>query len=529
MVTDKGGNVFLAWGLTIAVCLALLIFINRDSQAGEGVLTAVSAGKCSALRGSVMGRGQAVITTARITEGKDAGSPTYCLVEVDYKDSDLKFEARLPVLGWNSRLVVMGGSGFDGKIVEKPAYLSQSITKARYATVMTNGGYEAPLPENYFEAEFAFDPVKLTDFTYASDHRVLPVVNELLQTVYGREPEKRYFEGCSMGGHDAMMLSQRFPDDFDGIVARAPAGNVVGSFIKFHRIARVIRQSGEPLSRLQQNMLAQAVLDRCDALDGLEDGLVSNPMACHLDVTTLQCSTEDKGGDICLTPVQVALISEINSPFDLMKPRINHPGFPIAGAANPDQWGEYIWPRPMYGDKSRQELFAGGFVRSFITRDRDYETADWNPEDWRASLDLITSMFQAFDSDLSDFSGRGGKLILWTGVADSAISLRDIVGYYDDVARKMGREKAADTVELFLAPGVGHCRGGSGPEEVDLMAALSTWVEEGIPPSKQALEHRKIKDGGPQTLSRPLCKYPSYPRYDGAGNPDHASSFVCSE
>jgi feruloyl esterase len=189
-------------------------------------------------------------------------------------------------------LVFLGGGGFRGALFEPDRpFFSASVRGDRYATMVTNGGYDYPTRDaGYFQANFAFDPVKLADFTYLSEHRALPFGKELIRKFYGAAPSKSYFEGCSSGGHDAMMLSQRWPNDFDGIVARAPAGNFIGLHMQFNRIAKSVRNPAGMLNPAKQTLLAKAVLAKCDKLDGLEDGIISKPAACGYDPTELRCA-----------------------------------------------------------------------------------------------------------------------------------------------------------------------------------------------------------------------------------------------
>ncbi len=184
--------------------------------------------------------------------------------------------------------------------------------------------------------------------------------------------------------------------------------------------------------------------------------------------------------------------------------------------------------RPRLGGNSLQSLFSDGFIRAFVTRNRNYDTSQWDPARWSSRLSGIGAMFQAFDPDLKRFAASGGKLILWNGTTDSSVSARDTARYYRRVVDALGRAKADRTVELFLAPGVGHCFGGPGPDQVDLLEALAAWDENSRPPSRQKLLLEKLDDTGAVVMRRPMCRYPTYPHYDGAGDPTDAESFACA-
>ncbi|WP_262692570.1 tannase/feruloyl esterase family alpha/beta hydrolase [Kordiimonas aestuarii] len=479
---------------------------------------------CRSMEGGYLAYGTAMVQAAALADNTSSGTAD-CVVTVAFTASDLKFQARLPLGRWNQRMVYIGGGGFDGLMTDVPDYVSPSIKAKPYVTVMTNGGHDAPLPTSYFDAEFALDGQKLVDFTYLSEHRSLPVAKELIENVYGTSPARSYFEGCSMGGHDALMEAQRFPYDFDGIIARAPAGNIMGLFAKFHQISQQVEAVGA-LSDTQREALSVAVLQACDTLDGAKDGIVSNLKACKVDVKALACPAAG-GGENCLSAKQVALVEIITSEFRSEKTGIHHGGYPVAGAAETKAWGEYIWPQLMLGNTSLQGAFSTGFIRSFITRDADYDVEAWQVDDWKAPLGQVSSLFQAYDPDLSRLADYGGKLIVWNGVSDTSVSANDTVGYYEAVRKSLGEATAEETVALFLSPGVGHCRGGAGADKSELMDSLVKWVEDNRKPTRQDVTAEKHADDGTVIMTAPLCKYPSYPHYRGSGDMNSAENFDC--
>lgn len=496
---------------------------------GAGLAAPALAADCAALKQQVLGWSEATITDAVVTPASDT-QPEYCHVTVAMNDSTLRFEVRLPTSGWNQKLVFLGGGGFRGAMFppDRP-FFSASVRSERYATMATNGGYDYPQRDaGYFKAEFAWDPVKLADFTYLSEHRSLPFGKEVIKRFYGATPAKSYFEGCSSGGHDAMMLSQRWPNDFDGIVARAPAGNFVGLHLQFNRLSRLVRNPAGMLNPAKQTLLADAVLQACDKLDGVADGIISRPSACTYDPAALRCSGGADTGDACLSDAQVATVLAVTSPVATRDGAWSHPGFHVGAENTAKGWGEYIWTSTSFmGGDSLQGAFSDGFIRAFVTRNRDFDTRTFDPEQWQASLSLVGSMYQAFNPDLGGLKARGAKMILWNGMTDTAVSARDTARYYDMVVEKMGQEAADLMVELFLAPGVGHCAGGVGPDQVDLLKALSAWVETGTPPSKQALVLTKMDPGGKPAMTRPMCRYPAWPKYKGTGDVNDAASFTC--
>lgn len=456
-------------------------------------------------------------------------SPEYCKLTVAFTGTDLKFSLWLPVEQWNNRMVFLGGGGFDGSMITVESFewiLSPSVLTEHYALVSTNGGHDQPFSDpNYFKAEFAADAEALADFTYRSEHRSLPHAKRLITEFYGRAPKYTYFEGCSMGGHDALILSQRYPQDFDGIIARAPAGNIVGQFQQFHRIGSLVSNSASVLSVRQRNTLASAVLEQCDNLDGLIDGIIANPDVCQFDVSTLGCIQDSV--DDCLSDMQLDLINAITTPLINDKGEIIHPGYQFGGGNKDYGWGEYIWPKESRA--SWQMLFSEGFIRAFITGDSDYNTSTWDAKKWQPELDKVKAIFDAVDPNIREFSRNGGKLIMWNGTLDTSVSYRDSVRYYNAVISALGKKNTDQVLEFFLAPGVAHCGGGNGPDRVDLLQALSTWVELGTPPSEQNLTLTKSNDQAEVVLSRPMCKYPLYARYKGKGDTRQAESFTCED
>jgi hypothetical protein len=514
-------------GIALVLAGGLSGCIDAPAPTAPGAEPAASGQlACDDLRGARLTPG-AVVTDADIAPATGT-YPESCVVHVSFQHSTLRVEARLPTQGWNRKMVFLGGGGFDGRFPDAAQpYFSPSVLSERYATVSTNGGYDYPgMDPAYFDAAFARDHDTLVDFTHASEHRAVPVADALLAKYFGTSPERSYFEGCSMGGHDALIQAQRYPEDFDGIVARGPAGNIMGLMLQFHRIATAARRPDLDFGSAQTTLLARAVLAHCDGLDGLEDGVVSNLAACRFDASTLRCPP---GVDEnCLSDEHLAFVDTVITPIQTVDGRWTHPGFPLTGGEDSSKgWAEYILPQAMLGGSTLQALFSDGFLRSFISGDAALDTTSWRHEEWLPRLAEVGAMFNADNADLSGFHARGGKLILHNGTLDTSVSMHDSIRYYEAVVAELGEERAKETIELYLAPGVGHCFGGVGPDRVDLLAALSVWVEQGIAPSSQGLVHRTPAAAG-ESLSRPACAYPAYPRYTGSGDPRDAANFDCA-
>jgi hypothetical protein len=464
--------------------------------------------------------GETVVSKTRIVEAS-ASAPEYCVVEVTFNDSTLRFEAWLPTKDWNGKLAVIGGGGWDGWILPLTylALKNPTLFKEHYALVASNGGndstppfdptHKAKDPSSYFRAEFAYNADQLAEFSYLSVHRMLLRSKDVLGAFYEKAPALSYFEGCSTGGREAMMEAQRYPSDFNGIVAASPAGNIIGLHTQFNRIATAIRTPGGSLSPAKRTLLARAVLAQCDELDGLKDGIISNPKACHFNPAVLRCSGGVDNGDTCLSDAQINTVKIVTEPYSTNNNKVFHSGYNFGGEDIDKGWGDYIWPQPG-SDSSLQGTFSDGFVRSMITRNPAFDPTKFDANDWLASLDLVGSMMQAFDPDLSAMVAKGGKLVMWNGAIDTSVSAKDSALYYDRVVQTIGQLKTESAVELFVLPGVGHCGGGPGADQVDWFKAMSLWVEQGIPPSKQGLALSKLNDLGATVLQRPACKYPTH-------------------
>jgi hypothetical protein len=523
-----------------APILAATLFLSGAASDADAVRAAQRGAStdaraaCANIVGRQVGASVATVTTTRI-DPATATLPEYCVVTADFHDSGMQVEARLPTSDWNGKLAYLGGGGYNGIIppFEAKASWSPSILRDHYAVVLSNGGYFGPNmdadPTRYFKAEFAQDPMKLIDFMFLSVHRALPIGKDILQTYYNRQPDRSFFEGCSGGGHEAMIEAQRFPNDFDGIIARAPAANFVGLLTQFNRIAQRVGDSQNDLSPGKRTLLAKAVLAQCDGLDGLADGIISHPGACHFKPETLRCANGSDSGDSCLSDRQIATVNMVTQPYASRDGSVTHAGFNFGGEDQVRGWGDYVWPSPKWGmDITKQGGFSNAFIRRIVTQDPTFDTMKWNPDDWLPTLHLVSLLLQGVDPNLSAMEKNGSKLIVWNGEIDTAVSARDTARYYDNVVSLLGQDGADKVLEYFPAPGVGHCQGGIGPDHIDLMQAMATWVEHGTPPSKQNLALTKLDDKRTVTLSRPMCKYPAYPKYKGKGDANLATSFYCT-
>jgi feruloyl esterase len=426
-------------------------------------------------------------------------------------EAEIRFELRLPTTAWNGKLYHQGGGGFVGAIPSASTGLERG-----YATVATDTGHVGDLRD----ASWALDrPDRQLNWAHRAIHLVTGVADLIVAAAYGRGPSHAYFHGCSNGGRQALMEAQRYPTDFDGIIAGAPAldwtGFIEGSTFDQQAIAEA------PVPPAKLTLIAAAVLERCDARDGLIDGLVDSPQRCKFDPAVLECS----GGDApdCLTSAQVEAVAKVYAgPVDSAGEQLQ-PGFPPGAEDGEGGWEDWITGPSSLG-APRQFFYSAGFLRFFVFSDPAYDLLAFDLDRDRAHIERLAEMLDATDPDLSAFRAAGGKLILWHGWADPALTAYRTIQYYDDVIRAIGnKHEAEDLSRLFLAPGMHHCGGGPGLNRFDALTALERWVEEGIAPDAIVAEHA----GSGVARTRPLCAYPSIAVYDGHGDADSAAHFRC--
>jgi feruloyl esterase len=343
----------------------------------------------------------------------------------------------------------------------------------------------------------------------------------IIRNASGRFADKSYFVGCSAGGQQALSEAQRYPEDYDGIIAGDPANNRIRQTFAFlHSWIATHDKDGKPIiPQAKLALLTRASVEACDGIDGLKDGLIDDPRRCHFDPAKLLCKGADEA--TCLTAPQVDAAKKT---YDGVK---NAKGEPIFTG----------WPRGSegFGDAAGQswrayimdpvEPMRVGFFKYWLFHDPnwDYRSIDWDRD--LAYAEQKLSYMAAVDKDLGPFKKHGGKLLMYTGWADPVVPPQDTVAYYEGVAKTMGGiEKTRDFYRFFLAPGMGHCSGGPGPNSFDHLTALEQWVEKGVAPDKLIATH---STAGKIDRSRPLCLYPQVARWKGTGSSDDAANFTC--
>jgi pimeloyl-ACP methyl ester carboxylesterase len=480
---------------------------------------------CTSLEGKTVG---AATVTAAAVVAASGEVPAYCKVNARI-DPKLNFELRLPD-AWNSKLQYFGGGGYNGSIPPLVAgdLLSLPAIKKGFATVGSDSGHQA----SGLDASWALnDPTAAQLFGSLSVPTVMSSVVEMLKVAYGTAPAKSYFEGCSNGGREALMTAQRYPNLFDGIIARAPAYNWVGFMGGFNRTAKAMSAPGGSLDAAKVATLAKAVRDACDADDGIVDGVVSNPAACTFDPQVLRCVGGADTGSNCLSDAQLASVASTTSAAVFAgSPTYRDPGRPLAGNEDdPAAFG--LWTTGGGNPQmSLQYLFQDTTVKTYLARNLAADSLAYTWDQDTGALYGLAALNDATNVDLRPFQNSGGKLILWHGENDAALSYRTTTEYYTNMVAAVGGQGTADTfTRLYLAPGVNHCAGGPGADVSDLLGALDAWADKGTAPG--TLEASKIVAGA-NAFSRPLCQFPRYPRYTGPSNDAEAaklaSNYTCT-
>ena len=491
---------------------------DGSGAGGEGGAPAAPQ-QCAAFADTVVAGAQ--IRSATMSDAT-ATTPEQCVVDGVLHDT-LNFRVRLPT-HWNGKLLSIGGGGWNGSISD--AAYSASGNREGYVILASDGGRQG---SGLDAASFLRNPQGQQDFGYLSIHSTYEVALALIGQRYGRAPVYRYFEGCSNGGREALIQATRFPHDYDGIVVRAPAYSFTELFQQFLTIGQALKAPGGTLSDAKAALIARAAVEACDADDGLFDGIVGRPEACGFNPTSLACGAgegNDSDGDgQCLSAAELATVKAVYNPLTQADSSPVYPGWGPGG----EDLGWPTWVTgSAVGGTGLQLQFATGLFKYWITQDPGYNVLDFNAENWRPQLQLAATTLDA-GTNLSTFFDRGGRMILVHGTHDWAISYKGSIRYFEQVARDSGGAMARDeAMEFFLQPGVQHCAGGVGPDTVDLVAPLVRWVEGGVRPSTEGVVARKIDaTSGESILARPLCRYPSFPRYDGTGNFADAASFSC--
>jgi Tannase and feruloyl esterase len=431
----------------------------------------------------------------------------------------VKIWIAIPTANWNGRFLGTGGGGFSGGSeggVNQPAALG-------YASGATDTGHPGGSGSFALDTNGRLNWQAIRDNAHVGIHEMTVTGKVLTQAMYGVEPRYSYFNGCSTGGRQGLMEAQRYPQDYNGIVAGAPAINWPKLMMQSIWSTAVMNASGNPVAGCKLNAATAAAIAACDGIDGVKDGVIEDPGRCTFDPKALIGTSAGECG--MFTQADADVIRKL---WD--------------GPRRED--GAAIWYGQARGadvtalaatrgnpPEPRAFAFTSDWLRYFITQNPQYDgntiTMPAFMQFWDQSLEEFGTVIATDNPDLTDFRDHGGKVIIWHGWADQLITPSGTIDYYKRVLQKMGgAQKTSQFVRFFLAPGVGHCGGGAGPSPYAQLDQLLSWVERGKAP--ETLTAARRDRAGAITRSRPLCQYPLVAKYKGTGSTDDAANFVCS-
>jgi feruloyl esterase len=435
--------------------------------------------------------------------------PAFCRVAATLTptgDSEIKIEVWMPASGptstWNRKLESVGNGAWAGSISYRD--LATAVS-AGYAAASTDTGHSETT------AVFVVGhPEKLIDFAYRAVHEMTFAAKAIAAAYYGRSPERAYFNGCSTGGRQALTEAQRFPADYDGIIAGAAANyptHLQGAQVW---TTEITNQNDGYIPPAKYPLIHNAVLAACDALDGVKDRVLEDPRRCHFDPQAIACKGPDQG--TCLTPAQVEVARKIYA-------GPGHPIFPGLERGSELGWATLSGPKPM--------ALAAETYQYLVFKDPNWDYLKFDPARDIAMADKVAGpVMNAIDPNLKPFFEHGGKLLMYHGWADPGIAPENSVNYFSSVEDTVGgKVKAANSIRLFMVPGMGHCGGGDGTDDFDKIGTLAAWVETGQAPDRILAAH---KTKGVADRTRPLCPYPETAHYKGSGSTDDAANFVCA-
>jgi feruloyl esterase len=503
--------------LSVLVATTGAAAAQAQERTASGVATA-AVQRCEALASLTMSDVAITSSTAvpagsfEPVPGTALAVPAFCRVQAlatPSPDSRISIEVWLPAgEAWNKRFLGVGNGGFSGAI----GYAAMASAVSRgYATAGTDTGHVGD------DMQFGRGhPERIIDWAYRSVHITAAVGKLVVRSHYDRFPAWSYFNGCSTGGQQALSEAQRYPGDYDGIVAGAPGNNRIRLILGFLWGWQAShRDDGTRL--LEQNdldLVARAVIDACDAGDGVRDGILARPAGCHFDPSALACRATETTA--CLTLSQVEAVRK------------------IYGGARHARTGAQLFPGWTRGSERGWATYLTGPrepVRVGFFRHLAFHDPAWSPKtfDWDKDVAFVESQvpyLSAVSLDYTAFRNRGAKLLMYTGLADPVVPSEDPRSHYDGVvAQAEGVAQAQEFFRYFEAPGMAHCRGGDAPDAFDTQAAIEAWVERGVAPTRIVATQGT---SGKTRRTRPLCPYPQVATYRGAGSPDDEASFVCA-
>jgi tannase/feruloyl esterase len=559
--------------IVITVALALVSVSARAA----GLDTHSSPRTCEQLAGLTIPaasiglptKGASVTTATLVPASAQTGAvlPEYCRVlasiqPVDARAPAIDFELDLPTR-WNRKMVMFGGGGYDGVIPNTSGNVpagpaDQPVPLARgYAVFGSDSGHQASAPglPGMMDASFASNMESVRNYAGDALKKTRDAAVYLIRARYGIErPDRAYFAGGSTGGREALEVVLRWPKDWDGAISLYPAWNAIALDLQVGRVARALAQPGGYLNQAKRELLYQASVAACDELDGASDGIVSNVAACNskFDPATamwkdrpLRCPGGKDAGAACLSDAQIATLHTYTTPIVFRSPlasgETQYPGYNIHGAdlgrstSKPLQdivtllaLGTDAPTNPVPAHAPSLNLFWDQWVRHFVARDVHYNPLTIDPQNLgalQARVNELSVLLDVNQTDFSTFASKGGKLLIAHGTADVLVSTRSTEQYFERLRATLGAAKVHDFARFYEIPGYGHAASTVFNAAWDSLTTLENWVERGLAPAAQLVTDTVGSPG----RTRPLCEYPSWPRYRGQGDVNAAASFVCAE
>ena len=527
------GHVAGRWWMAAAACGAaalVTVLPGSDANAAAAGLADLPAAApvmdCAAVVNlDLTGATDAPVTIQSATV-ETAGAPApYCAVRGTIAPANT-FVMRLPVQGWTQRYLQTGCGGLCGtaNINYTQAGTCPPVADGTIASATTDMGHQGGNGGSWA----ANNPQAEIDFAYRGVHVTAQVAKAIIARFYGRPPAYSYFNGCSDGGREALMEAQRYPEDFDGIAAGAPANNLVVQNTFHHAwgvLANTDASGNAILLAGKLPLIHEAVVAACDSLDGVADGLLDDPRRCRFDPASLLCAPGQDAAT-CLTEAEVGVVRRLHDGATDSQGRRLEQRISREWGSELD-WTLFVPAAP--GQTTFSENIALAFLRYLAFHNVD------NPDYQLSDLQFTVRYFRrtvqtshywaATDPDLSRFEGRGGKLLLWHGWSDQHITPQSTLQYYEAMRETLGAESVERFARLYLFPGVGHCSGGLGPDSFDILTPVMAWVETGTAPGQ--IVASKVTDGA-VTRTRPVFPYPTVARYVGSGSTDDAANLAPS-
>lgn len=447
--------------------------------------------------------------------------PAFCRVAA-VAGAEVKFELWMP-MQWNSKLLSVGNGGLAGTISYAPMV---KPLQAGYATSSTDTGHTGAGNDDGSWALNHYE--RIVNFADRGVHLMAEADKIILAAFYGASPSHAYFNGCSQGGHEALIEAQRYPADYDGIIAGDPANYWTHHYVGGHLWTGLATDGDAYIPASKVPLIADAVNAACDELDGVKDGVLSDPRRCHFDPATLLCAGMDTAA--CLTAPQAGAVKKIWAGLKTSDGRRIWPGLVPGGEAGPGGWANWITGT---GPGRSGHLNLGiPFFRYMLFDDPqwDYHSFRLEASDgFDSDIDYLDTklgaLFNAVNPDLSAFRARGGRLIQYHGWSDPDITPLNSINYYESVMKAMG-PTVTEFYRLYMVPGMQHCSGGPGATTFDMIAPLDRWAEGGVAPERIIASKTA---NGQVIRTRPLCPYPLEAKWKGTGSTDDANQFVCAQ